>query len=292
MQLHDRKIKSIIREWQQQEKDPEFILSHFKKEVELYIYNFPRLAYKKDLDECSEFYLYVLDQLESIINNYPLEADIQFKTWFNYVLRNKFLDYYHKNKKNKVAPLSLDDYEEELTAQTFTDEQCDFAGLKQGLNALGPHDRLLIKLYYLPESIDQEDLKSCVQLFQIPLHEILDIRKDLIDCHLQELDRIRELSQKLSSINEQLQDKKYRLYQSAGLDSSEQNTYLIQISRLESSRYRLLQKIYAPHKKTMNSFMRLFSNVNKARYRLSMAQKKLRFELLRKKRSLSPGGLL
>ena len=75
-------------------------------------------------------------------------------------------------------------------------------------------------------------------------------------------------------------------------DLSEQNTLLIQISRLESSRYRLLQKIYAPNKKIMKSFKRLFSNISKARYRLSMAQKKLRFELLRKKRELKPGGLL
>ncbi len=292
MQLHDRKIKSIIQAWKDHSRDSEILLGQFKKEIELYIYNFPRLAYHKDPDFCSDFYLYVLEQLPSILDNYPLDADIQFKTWFNYVLRNKLIDLYHKQKKDHQACLDLDDYQDSFRVETFTDEEGDFQDLKQGLSRLGDADRILIQFYYLPESLDASQIQQAATLFCLPLHRVLEIRNQMMLMHQQDLDRIRELSERLQSLYTRLRDKKHRLYSTPGLGPEEQNNLLIQISRLEGSRYSLLHRIYAPNNKLMKTFNLLFDNLHKARYRLSIAQKKLRFYLLQEQRAIRQGGLL
>lgn len=291
MKLNDQKIKNVLRSWQESEAPPDILTGQFRKEVELYIYNFPRLAYRKDPDFCSEFYLYVLQFLPAIMSSYPLQADLQFKTWFNYVLRNKLVDLYHKQKVSRPLELDLDDYQDSLAVEAFGDEESDWSELRSGLSRLGLPDRLILQFYYLPESLGAAEMQEAVRMFCLPLNRLLGIRQRLIVLHQQDLERIRELSQRLQSLHSQLREKRWRLYQERSLDMEEKSNLLIQISRLENSRFNLLHRIYAPGKKMMEEFQSLFDNLQKARYRLSMARKKLRFYLLQTRRSL-PGGEL
>lgn len=111
MDLNDIKIKSAISDYLGGGEASSRSMTEFKKLTDMYIYNFPRAAYRKDMDTCSEFYIYMIERLEGVIKNFPLEEDLLFKTWFNYVLRNQFSHFMRFQKKQAIHYLRIEDHE-------------------------------------------------------------------------------------------------------------------------------------------------------------------------------------
>lgn len=283
MTLNDAKIKSHISDYQSG-LNIQDARENFRREVELYIYSFPNLSYRKDKDFCGDFYLYVVERLDSVLKNYPLEADIQFKTWFNRVLKNQMLNFYHYQKRGEKLTVPFEDHEEEIAKSVFLAPEEDFAEVYQGLSSLSESDRLLIRFYYMPQKIGAEELQTAVKIFGLPLGEVLDILKALIHQQQKETEKLRKLGSEMGETNRRLSELKYKLYQKKkNADLDEVSTLLLQIARLENRQLRQIRELQMPSRAVMNEFARLFSNIRTARYRLKFASSKLRTEILKAK---------
>lgn len=286
MDLNDKKIKTIIGLYLScSSENKNKFLDEFRREVELYVYNFPRMAYRKGLDLCSEFYLYFLDRMDAIIKNFPMGEDLLFKTWFNYVLKNNFLNYLFYQRKEASTELKLEDFENEIVLNVFENEEKGFEGLKAGLSMIEERDRLLIKFYYMPEILSSDEIKKAVEIFHLPLYEILAVQGCLITAHYQEIKRIREISSKIGKINETLRNLKYELYKKSKenneISYKEKSKLLYKIARYDSAKFKCLRELEIPGRNIFQEFIRLFKDRIQAKNRLSIAEKKLKFEVLK-----------
>lgn len=290
MNLNDDSIKSILTDYHsaQTEGEKEKQIKLFRKEIELYIYNFPRLAYRKNRDFCSDFYLYVIERLDSVIRNYPLQANIRFKTWFNYVLKNQFMNYVRYHQIPEPVQIPFEDYEIHLSQEVDHGADEEFSALRDGLKRLSDVDRVLIRFYYLPEELHAEDIRFASKIFGLSLRDVLTVQKKLIAVHLTEIKRIRDITSKIAEVSTELIDLKYELHrlhsndlQSETDNLKEKSDLLIRLSRLEEKKSKLIRRLEIPKKDAMEIFGKLFDNIRKARYRLNSAKNKLRFELLK-----------
>lgn len=286
MELNDSKIKSIIKEYLNNPEDSK-IIRKFQKEVELYIYNFPHLAYGKSLDFCSDFYLYIIERLESIIRNFPEDEldsnpnSLRFKTWFNYVLKNQLINMYHYRNKDKTIEISIDNMEHRLYLDVFGQPESDYAELRKGLSIISEMDSIILKLYYMPETINAHEIKTSAKHFNLPISTVLQIQKNLIVANYNEIQRLREITSKIGELNQKLVQVKYQVYKNKSLDIKQKNEKLLRIARMEGSRYKLIRRLDAPNKQVFEEFVNLFRNIRKAQYRLNIAKKKLKFEMVK-----------
>jgi RNA polymerase sigma factor (sigma-70 family) len=287
MRLRDDIIKRAIADYMHGDRDG--ALAVFRKETDLYIYNFPRMSYRKDLDFCSDFYLYVTGRLDGILRNYPLDANIQFKTWFNYVLRNQMISYIRYACPGEPVELTVENIDDYPSPDIISTDQADFTELREGLSKLPPNDRVVIKFYYLPEMIDADDIREACALFGIPVSTALSIQRSLIEANYADIRRIRDVSAKTAELNTKLSALKHRLYTVKALDLGEKNSLLEKIARLEVARNREIRRLELPDRKVFQEFTVLFKNIRLAQYRLSNAKKRLRFEVLKILRSKDEG---
>jgi RNA polymerase sigma factor (sigma-70 family) len=287
MRLRDDIIKRAIADYMHGDKDG--ALAVFRKETDLYIYNFPRMAYRKTLDFCSDFYLYVTERLDGILRNYPLDANIQFKTWFNYVLRNQMISFIRYTCPGEPTELAVENIDDYPSPDIISTDQADYTELRQGLAKLPPNDRVVIKFYYLPEMIDADDIREACKLFGITISAALSIQRSLIEANYADIRRIRDVSSKTAELNAKLSALKHRLYTVKTLDLGEKNSLLEKIARLEVARNKEIRRLELPDRKVFQEFTVLFKNIRLAQYRLSNAKKRLRFEVLKILRSKDEG---
>ncbi len=279
MNLNDEKIKKLIKNFHD---DPPIILENLKKELNEYIYYFPKMAYKKDLDICGDFYLYIIERLENIIKSYNPTSEVKFKTWFNYVLKNNFINFMkfvHKDFKNE---LSLEDYEESLPFEVFGEEEGNLKDIENTLESIEEIDRLILKLYYIPELINEEDVLCLVENFKLGFSEILNLQKRLIELRQIESEKLKSIALKIKEINSLILEKKYLVHKRQ-LPLEELNKILYTIAKLESQRFKLICKIREEEKDIFEAIAILFNSKEKARYRLKVARDKFRFYYLKKK---------
>ena len=280
MDLRDSEIKSSISNYITGGEDSQKSLSEFKKLTEIYVYNFPRAAYRKDMDTCSEFYIYMLERFESIIKNFPLEENIQFKTWFNYVLRNQFSHFLRYQKKQAVFELSLDDHENESALEVFETEGRDYSFLYDCLQNLTEIERLSLKLFYMPAGLTSDEIISSADVFHLPIREILLIQGNIIKARADETERARQTLLKISYINNILRELKYRLHalrNNMGVDSARLRA---RITRYEASKTRKIRDLESPDKILFAAFAPLFENMVRAKRRLSLSKKKLKMIIM------------
>ena len=287
MRLRDDIIKRAIADYMHGDQDG--ALAVFRKETDLYIYNFPRMAYRKTLDFCSDFYLYVTERLDGILRNYPLDANIQFKTWFNYVLRNQMISFIRYTCPGEPTELTVENIDDYPSPDIISTDQADYTELRQGLAKLPPNDRVVIKFYYLPEMIDADDIREACILFGITISAALSIQRSLIEANYADIRRIRDVSSKTAELNAKLSALKHRLYTVHTLDLGEKNSLLEKIARLEVARSKEIRRLELPDRKVFQEFTVLFKNIRLAQYRLSNAKKRLRFEVLKILRSKDEG---
>ncbi|KPJ89533.1 MAG: hypothetical protein AMS17_01435 [Spirochaetes bacterium DG_61] len=77
-----------------------------------YIYNYPRVIFGADTDQCGDFFEYMLFRLRNILDCYR-ESEAKFFTWFTVVLRNRYLNFvraeYVKNRaQREMSSVSID----------------------------------------------------------------------------------------------------------------------------------------------------------------------------------------
>jgi len=285
--LNDFKIKRIIATYF--ETNDSIYINEFRREVELYIYYFPKLAYRKSDDFCGDFYLYVIERINTIIKNFPLEADIKFKTWFNYVLKNQYINFCNFQKKENKVEFDLEDYSESIPITVYEDsyENFNYNILKEGIKKLDSIDQLLIKFYYFPEYLNENDIINASNYFQLPIKDVLNIQKNLIQALNLEIDKIRNISYKLNDLSKKILEMKYKLFIKEGgnpYDDSyfkEKNENLMKLAKLENRKNRLIRELDSTDRITFIEFSRLFKNNIRARIKLQEAKRKLKFEILK-----------
>ncbi len=280
MDLNDIKIKSAISDYLGGGEASSRSMTEFKKLTDMYIYNFPRAAYRKDMDTCSEFYIYMIERLEGVIKNFPLEEDLLFKTWFNYVLRNQFSHFMRFQKKQAIHDLRIEDHENETAAEVFETEGRDYSFLHECLQNLREIERLSLKFFYMPLSITSDEILASSKVFHLTIREILAVQANLIKARSDETERARLSASKITYINSILRDLKYRLYRN---NSGEQRSRLLwRIARYEAAKTRKIRDMESPDKNLFTVFAPLFENIVRAKRHLAESKKKLKMVIMYK----------
>jgi hypothetical protein len=292
MDLNDLKIKKLIIALKDRPPDEGIVaLEELKKEIGLYIYSFPAMAYRKDRDICSDFYLYLQDRLDKVLTSFPREAEVRFKTWFNYVLRNQYHNFSYYRARNKVPCVSLDEDSVETPSVSFEldGDEPPYGDLEAGLGRIGEWDRVLIRVFYMPETVRGDDVKEIVRQTGLTVTGVLEVLRELVSVHGEDLERKRGAAAKIGEVNRKLTELKYRLVRYRGRDVpveelSVMNELLGKVARLEAARSRLIRGLGSPDKNVTAVFSRLFRDRPGAVRRLDLARKKLRFEMLKIKK--------
>ncbi|MCX7820458.1 MAG: hypothetical protein N2258_02150 [Brevinematales bacterium] len=277
MNLNDEKIKKLIKNYNE---NPSLVFEELKKEVSEYIYYFPKMAYKKNLDICGDFYLYIIERLDKIIANFNSSSEIKFKTWFNYVLKNNFINFMKFVYKNPKIELSIEDYQDSLFFEVFEEEEGNLKRIESVLENIEEIDRLILKLYYIPELINEKDVLCLSENFNLTFAEISSLQKKLIELRQAEIERLREVALKIKEINSIILEKKYTIYKRE-LSQDEKNKILFSISKLEAQRFKLICRVREEKKDIFETISVLFSSKEKARYRLKIAKDKFKFYYLK-----------
>jgi len=95
--IPDDRIKKAIRDYRNGK------INAYGQVVDLvspYIYNFPRIVFNQEADICGDFYQYIIADLKSILDGYRI-SDVKFVTWFTVVLRNRYISFIRKSKKQQ-----------------------------------------------------------------------------------------------------------------------------------------------------------------------------------------------
>jgi hypothetical protein len=293
MNLDDREIKAAVSDYLGGGESSSHGLSNFKKLTEIYIYNFPRAAYRKDLDTCSGFYIYMVERLESVIKNFPLGEDIKFKTWFNYVLRNQFSHFMRFQKKESLYELNIDDYENKTAFDVFETESFDYSFLEDCMKGLDNAERLTLKFFYMPSSLTPEDIISSSDAFGLSISDILSVQAGLIKARADESSRARHAVMKINYINKVLRDLKHRL-RSISLAGSQQGRapavpLIDRIARYEAAKARRIREMESPDRRLFAVFAPLFDNAVRAKRSLNGSKKKLKMMILYKMNARKTG---
>ncbi len=280
MDLNEMKIRKLVLAYEQEPEEQEALLKQFQKEVELYVYSFPKMVYRRSQEECADFYLYVLERLHTIIKNFPLDSPVKFKTWFNYVLKNQYVNFYRKNKKTG-EPLTVDiaPMESEIAFEQEFSENQDTEILHKVICSIPEEERILIKLYYMPERIESIDIQWLSRHFGITIENLLVLRNNLISIHEEDSKRIREVNGQLLRVNQKLVELKYQMKAETNIEK--QNVLLLRIARGENHKFKLIRKLSVSEKRLFAEFVILFKNVRRAKEHLNFAKRRFKAALIR-----------
>ena len=238
MELNEIKIKEHLKDYFS-EGNKEHAVSCIRKEIDLYVYNFPMLAYHKNPDICSEFYIYLVERLGDAVKNFPYGSDIKFKTWLNYVLRNQFLNFMKYRRKEEIKFVNIDENDPGISIELLENDDQDFTKLHNALNTLPDYEKTIILLYHMPEKLTGDDILLASKLFSLGISEVLALQERLIIARFRESDNLRKISSKIGKINNDSMKLKNRLFEirhdltEKGL--SDKGELLLKIARYDSA---------------------------------------------------------
>ncbi len=165
MRVREVKIKELIRKYKA--TNNEKVLVEIIKEISDMVYNYPRVVFNRSKDDCSEFYIYFIEDVKKIIKKYN-ENLASFNTWFNVVLKSRYINWLNKlsyKRKKQVdiilwedLTLGTDDKnkEEKLFYNIYLSQQNEkydsqlSKKLMKIYNKMSLSDIILIKLMYYP----------------------------------------------------------------------------------------------------------------------------------------------
>ncbi|HOJ49807.1 MAG TPA: hypothetical protein PKW55_03245 [Spirochaetota bacterium] len=170
--MDDKKIKSLIKEYKNKKRDIKDILEIISD----LIINFPKIGFSNfDEDLCSDFYLYVVERLPKIIENYNEKESATFKTFLFLVLRRHYLNFikkfkrenFYNNKKIDEFTLKTVFYEDNSEIKLAAKDVIRLFSL------LDTKSRLLLKLRF-PQFLVSQDFFEIAREFNIDSIDLLD----------------------------------------------------------------------------------------------------------------------
>jgi RNA polymerase sigma factor (sigma-70 family) len=165
--IDDSEVKGLLRVWRGGDGGS---LAPLLQALSLYIYNYPRVVFGSPPDRCGDFYEYVRERIETILQGYR-ESPAKFLTWFTVVLRNRYLNFVREMKtktrlESGITLVSLDSETpggrslHEVVGDSFPDREGG-AGDERLVDAvvreLKDSQRVYFHLYFI-ESLRPEDV--------------------------------------------------------------------------------------------------------------------------------------
>ena len=174
MRVKKEKVKQLILEFQEEQNIS--ILKQIIKEISDMVYTYPTLVFHVSPEECSNFYIYFIERLRSLILKYNPELS-SFYTWFNIALKSQCLNWLNSvrsNKRKNIKTESLDTSHQHIIPYSSYDlpESDDITTIiRHYITDLSCLDQLIIKLLYY--DIDDKLVN------EISLHNKRTFRKNL-----------------------------------------------------------------------------------------------------------------
>lgn len=289
MELNEKKLRSLFCQYGHEPGVGTLML--IRKEVEMYVYQYPRLCYRKGPDWCGDFYLYITDRLESIAESFPPDLPVKVKTWLNAVLANQHSHF----TRSRGRALRTECLDEDLAADpTLTQEiESDVKPVAEGLRLMPEAERLSLQFYYLPETVTETDLLEACRVFDMPVSSLLQVLSDMTALRRRDAGRVRSIAEKLAVLNVRIgeeKDKLHRMRQHPEIDQERVHALMLKVARLEGRRSRLVHELSPRDAGALDIIARLYASKARAHSRLTAAKRRLKFEILRSRRGTLAAG--
>ncbi len=206
------------------------------------VYNYPTLVFHVNPEECSDFYIYIIERLKPLILKYNTELS-SFYTWFNVVLKSQCLNWLNSiqaKKRKSFQTESLDTGHQYMLSDTSGDTHEDdniTAVIKQYIAELPDLDRLIIKLLYY--DINNKLVNEISMYNKRPVKENLEMIKHFLNNN-KKFKIYSELTSKISVLQYKILDLKKRLLSS---DDEEKDKLKIRVKTC-SSTLRVLKETF------------------------------------------------
>jgi len=165
--IPDRKIKDNVSNFNSGNAE---CYNNIVRLLSPYIYNYPRIVYRQDLDTCGEFYEYMLKRLKEVLAGYR-ESEARFTSWFTVVLRNRYLNFVRSRsfagENSGWENISLDNCREEhQSLYSILSDGKDYGGRRferyeelvdRIVRNLREKHRIFFHLYFI-EALRPEDI--------------------------------------------------------------------------------------------------------------------------------------
>ncbi|MBU1077262.1 MAG: sigma-70 family RNA polymerase sigma factor, partial [Spirochaetes bacterium] len=184
MRVEENKIKPLVLQFQETSEKEVF------KEIIMaasdMIYHYPLIVFHKDIDQCSEFYIYFIEKFHKLLHKYDPSLS-SFNTWFNIVLKSQCINWMNtraRKEKKKVKTVSMDTDQQhnevafvESIHQLQDNSTRDI--ISQSINKLNDFDQMLIRLLYF--NIDDHLLRSLSSFNKRSLQDNISLIQDFLN---------------------------------------------------------------------------------------------------------------
>lgn len=274
MDIDSTKIKALIALYRETNAEEEF--QNIVKELDVYIYYFPKWNYKCCADLCSEYYLFVQSQMKNIIQSYPLDSQVQFKTWFNHVLLNKYHDFCKQGAVDAETELLFENVE----AQDSHD--ADFSQkLKLATDNLEPYEACLLKFYYNPMQVTSDDLTILEEHTSCMMVQLINIYKELLTFNELRCQYRERQESYIDKINIKIAHFENIIKKNKRNDAERHCQLLSKIERLNNRKSKIIKQIQRSEKNMFKIFVKLFPNYDAAYRMLKYLKSKIRYIMLK-----------
>lgn len=229
--IDDSKIKELIDQYQKTEEGYDEIVIMISD----FVYNYPRIKYQRNEDDCSDFYLYFFERFQNALNKYQVE-DVLFVSWLMIVLKNHFINWIKKRSKEKNT-ISLEDMPAHINlAEKDSSNEEEIVEskketIKEILNSLPKKVRVVMKLHYF-YYFDGDDLINISHIFNKDIHQLIEKHDSILNKLLPQYEKqqalMDDINTNFAKITE-YRDKLHHLSQNA-----KSETHINEMERLKT----------------------------------------------------------
>ncbi len=120
MKIKKEKVKQLILKFQKNFNVE--ILKQIIKETSDMVYNYPSVVFHAREEDCSDFYIYFIKRIKSLIPKYD-PALSSFYTWFNIILKSQCLNWLNRMQRKKEKSIQAESLDNSLPYLTQIDPE-------------------------------------------------------------------------------------------------------------------------------------------------------------------------
>ncbi|MCX8029466.1 MAG: sigma-70 family RNA polymerase sigma factor [Brevinematales bacterium] len=176
--VDENRVKSLISEYQNGNQS---VMNAIIREISLYVYNFPIVLYNSSRDDASDFYIYFMERVESVVAKFK-DKGCKFVTY----LTASLINYYKNFLAGKRRTLKIV-YESELNdVNIFSVLSSDNLSFDDSLisiaveffESLDEFSKLIIKTFIF--ELTPEDIKLISKYTNKPVEQVLSEYQDIL----------------------------------------------------------------------------------------------------------------
>ncbi|MBN1899590.1 MAG: hypothetical protein JW827_12500 [Spirochaetes bacterium] len=245
--INEDKIVKLVRDYQKDRENQ--IMIEIIQQTSQMIYNYPKIVFHRNEDDCSDYYLYLVQRLDKIILTYD-PAKATFQTWFNVVLRSRYINWIKKRKKQEEKKVKAFLYNDLAKTEKENPEDLLFyhfrsvpsqhnnRPLSRVLNSLSFTDFMIVKLAFFP--LDNEMLHDLSRYRGENVEKCFELYTKIIKEH--------SMAEKQNKIKDNIYRIQYDLFETKKRCpiqlEEEQKVSRVRQKRMEKALSRCKQKLY------------------------------------------------